>query len=105
MYYDTVQAQAKLPAYEDKAARQDARILSWFVNHVIDDELQGASSIWQTVFQPGENVPITSVRRALNTLASQGHIKKTKDQLPGVYGRPECGWIKTKPDKRQAKLF
>lgn len=105
MYYDTTHAQEKLPAYQDKAARQDARIHSWFVNHVIDDELQGASSIWQAVFEPTENVPITSVRRALNTLASQGHIEKTKEQLPGVYGRPECGWIKIVFEKQQAVLF
>ncbi len=105
MYYDTTQAQGKLPSYQDKAARQDARILAWFVYHLVSEEIQGASTIWENVFNRDENVPITSVRRALNTLATQGHIKKTSEQLPGIYGRLECGWALVKTDKRQSKLF
>lgn len=38
---------------------------------------------------PTNNVPITSIRRALNTLEHRGKICKTGFKQDGIYGRPE----------------
>lgn len=38
---------------------------------------------------PVPNTPITSIRRALNTLKKQGVIKETGNSVQGMYGRPE----------------
>jgi len=35
------------------------------------------------------NAPITSIRRAITNLTSEGHLIKTKETAPGPYGQPE----------------
>ena len=39
-----------------------------------------------------EKTPITSIRRALNTLTSEGLIIKTEIMRPGEYGMPNHTW-------------
>lgn len=37
-------------------------------------------------------VPLTSIRRAISNLTSDGHLEKTADKKPGAYGKPEYVW-------------
>lgn len=104
MYYDTANAGKDKTQYKQRAAKQDERILQFLINSGLDDRCLGATEIWKAVFK-NENVPITSVRRALNTLAKKGHVKKTNTFAIGDYGRPEHGWTLVKRDQRQAELF
>jgi hypothetical protein len=39
--------------------------------------------------QYGRKAPITSIRRAITNLASQGFLIKTKETAPGPYGQAE----------------
>ena len=105
MYYDTTNAGNHLPMYRNKTLQQNERILRFFISGEIIISPVGASEIWQSVFESFENVPLTSVRRALNTLARQGYISKTDTKLTGIYGRPEHGWIAVPPVKKQESLF
>jgi hypothetical protein len=36
--------------------------------------------------------PITSVRRAINTLTNSGYLDKTDKKKKGFYGKPETVW-------------
>ena len=40
----------------------------------------------------GVNYPITSIRRAINSLTNKGHLKKTKNRKKGLYGRDNYLW-------------
>lgn len=102
MYYDTTKTDKRYQ-YENKALRQDMRIELYFKQH--PEKIIGASEVWNAVFNRLEHVPITSVRRSLNTLAGEGLLNKTDVKLDGAYGRPEYGWQLAKPKKQQANLF
>tara|TARA_R110002020_G_scaffold346272_1_gene560129 strand:- start:111 stop:422 length:312 start_codon:yes stop_codon:yes gene_type:complete len=102
MYYDTTKSDERL-TYENKALRQDMRIELFFKQR--PEASVGASEVWQAVFNRLEHVPITSVRRSLNTLAAQGVVVKTSEKIDGAYGRPEYGWRLAPPAKKQTNLF
>ena len=36
--------------------------------------------------------PLTSVRRAITNLSSDGELVKTNDKVTGIYGKPEHLW-------------
>ena len=36
--------------------------------------------------------PLTSVRRAITNLSSDGELLKTNDKVTGIYGKPEHLW-------------
>lgn len=38
------------------------------------------------------STPITSIRRAMNTLTTAGKLLKTRDKKVGPYGKPEHFW-------------
>lgn len=39
-----------------------------------------------------ENVPITSIRRAISNLTKNGHLEKTPVKAKGKYGKPTYTW-------------
>jgi hypothetical protein len=41
------------------------------------------------IYQNYRKAPITSIRRAITNLTSEGHLIKTKETAPGPYGQPE----------------
>lgn len=46
-----------------------------------------ASKIWRMYFS--DNCPITSIRRSLTCLVTDGHLTKTSVKKVGLWGRPE----------------
>lgn len=98
-YYNTTHATGrKLADYRGKAATQETRILSYFRRH------------WNVMRSPSQiqselgmlDVPITSIRRAMTNLTSDGLLEKTDHQVDGLYGRPEYCWQMA---KGQGSLF
>ena len=71
-----------------KASTQEDRILHFFErnrgNRYSPEEIQ---TYCQMVTHP-----LTSVRRAITNLTSDGYLRKTKNMKPGVYGKPVHTW-------------
>ena len=85
-YFNTVSERgAKLKEYTAKTANQNARVL---------DILRslGSASPSQVWIAMGRTCPITSVRRALTTLTTEGLALKTEARHVGEYGRDEHVW-------------
>ena len=86
-YYDTTNAHAgQLELFTKKAASQNALMLRYF--KLNKGYPKTASDVHIRVFC-GMNVPLTSTRRALSTLARRGHLVKLQSGKPGHYGREE----------------
>jgi len=77
-----------LEEYEAKAKTQDQVILGLF--HISKCTLS-PSIIYRLMY---EEIPITSIRRALSNLTRDGYlIKQTRIKVSGMYNRLECTWI------------
>jgi len=89
MYHNTTESTgSELLEYEDKALRQEKRILAFL--KLDSNRAITPSTACRWIFK--DSVPITSVRRALTNLTNSGEIVKTNVQTRGPYGRPEFIW-------------
>jgi hypothetical protein len=63
------------------------------------------AEIWRRLFP--ESVPITSVRRSISNLESEGKLQKTNEKVVEQYGRPNYKWRLRILDKeyKQGELF
>lgn len=50
------------------------------------------SQVWRRLTDAGHDWPLTSVRRAITELSSQGHLVQTPQMRVGLYGKPEHLW-------------
>ena len=91
-YYNTNKlAGFDLKEANRKASTQEDRILHFFErnrgNRYSPEDIQ--------MYCQMATRPLTSVRRAITNLTSEGHLRKTTDMKPGLYGKPvhtwECG--------------
>ena len=81
-YFNTThETGTELKTFNQKAKTQNERVLEYF-----KPNRKLSASLIVNLF---ENVPITSIRRALNTLENKGLINKTGIQITGIYGRKE----------------
>lgn len=88
-YYNTTkQTPPESLAYRKIAQTQDGAILKFFERH--PRQHITPSEVRQWVYH--NTVPITSVRRSMNTLTNDGKLVKTEKQKTGPYGRPEHCW-------------
>ena len=86
MFYNTTNTTGEdLQAYRRKAMSQDEIILALYR----DGYDHSPSQVLQMVLP---NAPITSVRRSITNLTTEGRLKKTGRQVNGMYGRPEYCW-------------
>ena len=89
MYYNTTSEQGTyLKKSRDIALKQEDRILAMF-RHFDRVTLLNP---WDVLHQIGDDIPITSIRRAINTLTRQGHLEKTTYKTQGPYGKPSYCW-------------
>ena len=65
---------------------QETRVLALFTGN--PNASLGASEVWNLV-APGSRTPLTSIRRAISELVTQGHLIKTKATRPGPWYRDE----------------
>ena len=91
MYYNTTtEAGEALAIARDETARQDARIYNVFTSMTRDGTIY--LNPWGVLELMQSNIPITSVRRSINTLTNQGKLIKTTVKVRGPYGRPCYCW-------------
>ena len=91
----TRESDQQLADYEERAITQEDRILEYFARN------------WHTEISPSRvqrylmpNVPLTSVRRAITNLTTQGRLERTEKKVDGAYGRPEYCWRYAGPAQR-----
>lgn len=96
-YYNTTDQRGDvLLKYHSKAKSQEDFILGIF-------QTRGSMSASEVFKQmPSNYVPITSVRRAMTNLKTEGKIRITNRRVKGMYGRDEIVYEIT---KQQLTLF
>lgn len=84
-YYNTNKEKgAELKETKVKALTQEDTILELFIRH----KKLSASEAWEKGFST-TRTPITSVRRAITNLCSNGELTKTDKMKKGIYGKNE----------------
>ena len=100
-FYNTISLKGdELKEAEEKAETQEDKVLDFFQRHS-----RWHYTPWEVrrlVFA-GSNVPITSVRRAINNLTDAGKLEKTDEKRVGPYGKPSYAWA-LKKEKKQMRL-
>ena len=94
-YYNTTRSQGEALREHSWAARkQDDQVLLIMKTKVwAYPEGMAPSDVHRCVVDEGNRrVPLTSIRRAMNTLTEKGFLEKTTTQREGLYGRPEYLW-------------
>ena len=89
-YYNTTnETGSTLQEYEAKTEKQDDIVLS------VMQPKNGLTpfGVHALLKAKGYDYPITSVRRALNTLTQDKKLKKLDKMRTGKYGRPNHVWI------------
>jgi len=89
-YFNTTHIKDKLGTYKMKNGAQADCVLNWFQQHPgytftpceLHDHVYG----WKSF------VPLTSTRRAINTLTKSGYLVKTDKKRLGFYGRLAYTW-------------
>ena len=88
-YFNTTcQTGEELKKYTSNAKAQSGIILELFKKH---KRQMTPSEVWVNAFDV-DSVPLTSIRRAINVLTSEGLLSKTIKTKTGLYGRPEYYW-------------
>lgn len=93
MFYNTTNEKGQILSKRVRNAEtQEDMILAWFRDN---PTLSFSPFSIQEMLYP--DTPITSVRRALTNLTSQGKLIKTDEKEIGRYGMPNYKWkLKTK---------
>ena len=91
-FYNTIHLEAKeLSEAQQKALTQEQRILRFVIQFHGQNSSFSPSAIAGSVFD--DNVPITSVSRAMTTLTKRGDLVKSAMMIIGPYGKPEHLWF------------
>ena len=89
-FYNTINLEGReLSAAQANALNQEQRVLRWFVRQGRTASF-GPSAVSLRVFHNG--TPLTSVRRAMNSLTNRGDLIKLTGTIMGTYGKPEHLW-------------
>ena len=84
MYYNTTNETANnLKESHKKAESQQQKVLNYFISNGESSPSKVASKL---------NLLITSVRRCITDLTTDGHLEKTTKKVIGMYGKPEYVW-------------
>ena len=90
-YYNTLKEESlDLKTTETKAKKQKDKIFAIY-RHTLRP--MTPAEIWENYSFKNDNVPLTSIRRAITNLEAEGLLKKTDIQKPGVYGKMNYCWI------------
>ena len=90
-YYNTLNEQdPTLTKSKEKAKKQKDQIFAIY-RHTLRP--MTPAEIWEKYGYKSRNVPLTSIRRAITNLETEGLLKKTDIQKPGVYGKLNHCWI------------
>lgn len=88
MFYNTI----KLSETDLQIARNDAKSQEDFIKFIFKNESDLEITPSQMLELFGNNIPLTSVRRALTNLTNENFLEKTESMIEGLYGKPEHIW-------------
>ena len=90
-YYNTLnESKPVAKVSSDKAKKQKDDIFAIF-RHT--RRPMTPAEIWDGYGYKNKNTPLTSIRRAITNLESEGLLEKTDIQKPGIYGKMNYCWI------------
>ena len=90
-YYNTLnESKSDAKESKDKAKKQKDQIFAIF-RHTLRP--MTPAEIWEGYGFKNSNAPLTSIRRAITNLESEGLLEKTDIQKPGIYGKMNYCWI------------
>ena len=105
-YYNTLnESDIVFKESKDKAKKQKDQIFAIF-RHTLRP--MTPTEIWENFGFKNNNTPITSIRRAITNLESEGLLEKTDIKKPGIYGKANYCWIykeKVNNDKSQLSFI
>lgn len=102
-YYNTTKETAKeLAVSKAKAYTQEEYIMDIFYERGLIK--MTPSEVCYIFCEEYKDVPLTSIRRAINTLTNKGKLVKTDIMREGIYGKPEHCWKLSEEGDRQMKL-
>ena len=87
-YNTTAEIGRQRELFEQLATNQDEKVIDLFKRF---NRPLSPSQVFK-YYLDSSNVPITSIRRSINTLTNQGKLIKTQFKIDGMYGRPEYLW-------------
>lgn len=87
---------AELVTAAIKTMKQDDIVMEYFDDH---PGYHSPSQVWKQCLS---QAPLTSVRRSITDLTSEGKLEKTTHQVKGLFGSPEYCW---KQPTTQGALF
>lgn len=87
---------------EEKAKRQERRVLKIFQDNQC---FMSPQYVWHFSGMDVENIPLTSVRRAITNLTESGQLVKTKKKVIGKYGAKTHCWILKEYFKPEMTIF
>jgi Fe2+ or Zn2+ uptake regulation protein len=97
IYFNTTHEKGdQLKASRFKAGMQNAKILDMFTHYHYREFTP--DEIWSYFDFNRSGWPLTSVRRAINTLTEEGFLEKLETKRMGMYGKLTHTW-KLKPSK------
>ena len=104
-YYNTnKEIGEELAQSEEKAMTQEKNI-EYIFYRFADVKKMTPSLVWTVYTRDyNSNTPITSIRRAINTLTKKGKLIKTDRMEEGIYGKPEHCWRLSQENDEQMKL-
>tara|TARA_R100000995_G_C3478854_1_gene122645 strand:+ start:1179 stop:1514 length:336 start_codon:yes stop_codon:yes gene_type:complete len=105
-YYNTTKETVKeLNVSKAKAYTQEEYIMDIFFFFKDKGGTKMTPSEICSIFcEEYKDVPLTSIRRAINTLTNKGKLIKTDIMRQGIYGKPEHCWKLSDEGDRQMKL-
>ena len=90
-YYNTInESTDDYKKSETKAKKQKDQIFAIY-RHTLRP--MTPAEIWDGYGFKNNNTPLTSIRRAITNLESEGLLEKTDIQKPGIYGKMNYCWI------------
>ena len=99
MYYNTnhINGESLKNAHKNNATQTDI-VLKYFEEHA--SETLSPSEVWDRLKSSHSisfNTPLTSIRRSISDLTSDGKLTKSDMMKDGPYGSPEHQWFLNAP--------
>lgn len=90
-YNTTHEVNPDLARHRQAATKQDDLVLDFYRRRA--GELFTPSEVWQRAGFAAQDVPLTSVRRAITNLTDEGRLVKTTVRRIGFYSHNEFCWV------------
>ena len=104
-YYNTLNETTEIKLNSEKKARKQEDLIFSIFRHFVNKPMT-PTEIWEKTGLRENNVPLTSIRRAITNLEKQGKIIKTDQQRDGMYGKKNYCWVyKDRSSEQESLLF